>query len=176
MKINPRETEVIGYDRDPTCLELLISLMVGMIERDSIPHVKLYTFDNGQTYQIPYPGVENLSGADAGHHRTLAAVLLGEDLEIEVVESIDGTNNKIETPITARISINQVRIKSDPATFHFEKDIVGKNYRGLPGVDDFINLYGKINLALKYGTHTDYSLQRSSYEHILRQLETIRTL
>ena len=125
---------------------------------------------------IPYHWIENQFGAEAEHHRTLAALLLGEDLEIEVVESIDDINIKIEIPIDKRILINHIRIKSDPATFHFEKDDMGKNYRELSSVDDFFGKYEKINRALKYGTHTDYSLQRSSYEHILSQLETIRTI
>lgn len=168
MEIDPGETEVVGYE-SPACLEILISLMIGRIKGDSIPKVKLYTFDNGQTYQIPYPW--NQMGADAGHHRTLAAILLGDGLEIEVVESIDETNIKMEIPIDKRISINHMRVESNPKNFHYERDDMGKYYRELPSADEFFSQYGKINLALKHGTHTDYSLQRSDYEHILSQVQ-----
>ncbi|MFH1440209.1 MAG: hypothetical protein ABIG89_06575 [Candidatus Woesearchaeota archaeon] len=174
MKLNPKKTEIIGYET-PACLELLISLMVGMIEEDSIPSVRLYTFDSGKSYQICYPDRENLDGADAGHHRTLAAYLLGECLDVRVVESIVSVYGypiiKMEIPEQDKISISQIRIESNPTTFDFEKNGICKYYRDLPNVDEFFSRYEKINLALKYGTHIDYSLDDVFYAALLDKIK-----
>lgn len=161
MKINPRETEIFGYE-SPACLELIISLMIGMMEKDSIPPVKLCTFDEGKTFEIPYETEKiNLEG---GHHRSLAFYLLGEDLDIEVVE------NKFKIPLEIKLSLYDINLKTNSKTFRYEKDIMNKEYRELPDSKVFFEKYPKINLALKYGTHSNYSLDKEAYKEMIQKL------
>ncbi len=168
MKINPRKTAIYAYssDKSPVCLELLISLMVGMIKEDSIPAVELYTFDNGQTYEIPYPGKEKIPFAEGGRHRALAAYFLGKEMESDVVELIEVADFRMEIIPELKISLDQISITKNPETFVFETVNMKKYYRELPNVDEFFDCYNKINYALKYGTNRDYSFNRKSYQHL----------
>lgn len=169
MIIDPRKTIVYGYE-SPACLEMLVSLMVGIIEKDCIPSVKVFTFDYGKTYEIPYPESERFQNGEAGHHRALAAYLLGENLEAEVVDQIAGGMGKIEIPEHLRLSLDQIAIVSDPKKFDFERNVMNKKYRALPKPDDFFGKYRKINVALKCGTGMDFSLSRDAYIGILDRI------
>lgn len=159
MKIDPRNISVFGYE-SPACLELIISLMIGMIEKDSIPPVKLCTFDEGKTFEIPY----EIIPLNGGHHRALASYLLGEDLDIEIIK------NKFKIPLEMKLSLDDINLKTNFKTFRYEKDIMNKEYRELPDSKVFFEKYPKINLALKYGTHSNYSLNKESYKEMIQKL------
>ena len=160
-------TEVYGYE-SPACLESLISLMVGITEKDPIPAVKLFTFDNGRTFQIPYT---ELYHNDGGHHRALAPYLLGENLEIEVVEQVIDKIGKMEIPGHLLLTLDQIPIESNPQTFHYEKDIEGKFYRELPSPEVFFGKYPRINSALRIGTGRDFSLNVDSYTKVFDRVK-----
>jgi len=170
MLINPRVNEVTGFE-SPVCLEMIISLMVGMIENDKIPPVQVYTFDNGRTFHLPYDGYKYFHNTEGGHHRVMAAYLLGgKCLEIEIIENLNGMS-KMETPSSKAITFNRISIKSNPKEkYNFEREVTKKYYRDLPSVEDFFGKYRKINMALKYGAHEDYSLTRQEFEKILFQI------
>lgn len=165
MKINVRNTDIFGYE-NPACLEMIISLMMGIIEKDSVPPVKLCTFDKGKTFEIPYE-IENKFILGGGHHRALANYLLGSDLDIEIIE------NKFEIPQKKKMSLYDIDIATNPETFRYEKDVMNKKYRELPDTEVFFEKYPKINVALKYGTHSDYSLNKESYEKIINRLRLL---
>lgn len=164
MQINLRDTPVFGYE-SPACLEMLVSLMIGMIEGDAIPPVRLDTFDDGSTFEIPYtaPFIPNYDG---GHHRVLAAYLLGHTLEVEIAERING-QMRIQIPPEKRLHMGQIKIELNPKNFVYEKYAMRKYYRDLPSVSEFFSKYGKLNLALKYGTYADFSFTPESYQRML---------
>ena len=160
MRLNPRKIPIIGYET-PANKEMLTALMIAMIEGDTIPPVELYQFD---TLQVPYPGTDRLSGAPGGHHRLLAGYLLGQEVPVRIVEKIAHATFRQEIPMERRIPLDQIKIESDPKTYLFEKEI--STYRALPNPETFFAEYGKVNLAFKYGTHTDYRYTAEAYKDV----------
>ena len=70
-----------------------------------------------------------------------------------------------------RKSLYDLDIIQNPKTFRYEREVMNKKYRELPNTEVFFEKYSKINLALKYGTHSDYSLNKESYEKIINRLK-----
>jgi hypothetical protein len=159
MIINFREKEILGYE-SPACLEILISLMRGKIDGDKIPKLKLSLENN--KYRIPALS----SKWKGGHHRVLADILMGEESYVEIIKS----NQIIGNQRTYLFPINCMTINSNPRKFIHEKNKMEKFYKDLPTTEEFFGKYQKINMCLKYETHTDYSLTKESYKKILSQL------
>ncbi len=166
IQIDPRKVEVFGYE-SPACLEIVISLMAGMVNKDPIPAVTLCTFDGGETYEIPYEE-KNEGGGEfiwgGGHHRTLATYLLGEDLSFKPMKK--SIKDQFKIPERIKIPLSNMRLERNPREFVYGMKIK-KGYRMLPEPEVFCKrfheLYHKVNIALKGGTHTDYSLSREEY-------------
>jgi len=168
MKINPRYNQVWGFET-PACLEMVISLMIGFMEGDKIPPVGVYTFDDGESYHIPY-----LHGPqEGGHHRSLAAYLSDSDLEIEVLaKGKDGYREPI--PEGMELNVGLIEIEPSPETFVFNRSWLSKEYRELPCAEEFFSRYKDVNAALKHGTDIDYSVDRAKYWQILAGIESAR--
>ena len=167
MKLNPRKVDVYGYE-NPKYLEILVPIMIGMVDGNNIPPVRLCTFDNGKSFQVstnilfPY--------FDGGHHRLLGAYLLGESLEVDINEH---ESIIYELSPFRKIHLRDINLISDVNALEFSRRL-GCFYLPLPSVEVFFRDYIKVNLGLKFGTHTDYSFSPESYENFRENVE--RTL
>jgi len=157
MKINPREQTIFGYE-DRKSIEKIVSIMMGIVNGDDIPPVRLTSFNEGVTFRI-----DPIDSTDGGHHRCLAAYLLnvGLDFEVNFGKREDYQTDK------RLIKIKNIKLISDPYLYLVSAH---SNTRLLPTAEVFFSKYARINDALKRGKK-NYSFTKRGYQKILEGIE-----
>jgi len=128
--ITPHEVACFGYECHPGalhdnvagCLELVTSMLWGIEQGDDIPPVKMFHFLDAayqDQYELIYPFHHNSLDQDGGHHRLLAHMLGGHEMNIEVYTRRDCTFGR-EIPEHLREAAKDMRIASMPDAFTFE--------------------------------------------------------
>ena len=156
MKINPYNETIYGYE-DDLKLEIIISFMLAIIKGDKFPKVKMVQNED-KSFELIYPGVENFSGADGGHHRTYATILLGKDLDIEILEK-----KPVQEFNFRKINIKSISVRSSPTDFNYQKKVNPKKYRELPTVEEMFSKHKLIVNSLKYGASIELTIMSYTY-------------
>jgi uncharacterized lipoprotein YehR (DUF1307 family) len=159
MNINPYQETIYGFENEVK-LEIVISLMVAIIEKNKLPKVKMIQNEN-KTFELIYPGKENLQGNDGGHHRTYTHTIMGKELEIELINK---NQNIYQDGNPKKINIKSIKPQSEPQDFKFQKSI-DSNYKDLPTVEELFSKYMLIVNSLKFGAQIELTPQ--IYQKIL---------
>ncbi len=163
MKLDPGN--IYGYESNPKCLELLIAGMIGRFENDKIPPVKVQTFNHGQSYELLHQDKYISSIEDGGHHRLLAAYLMGEKLDATIVN-----NDLIAYTCASQVHPSQMTIESNFETYNYEVNINKKEYRSLPDLETYKSKYIKVHNSLKFGTENEIFNDFKYYENIMKKI------
>ncbi|MBS3162661.1 hypothetical protein J4467_01945 [Candidatus Woesearchaeota archaeon] len=158
MLFNPRGESVFVFESDK-CFEKVVSIMRGMIDRNTIPAVKLVYNPQFDFYYPAIPEEYFNKRQDGGHHRLLAAYLLNCGLEVEIV-------NSSKTLIKDRLPLSEMILSPSPISLVNEFS-VGHKFARLPSARDFFGKYARINEALRTGLKRDYSFTSASYKTFL---------
>ncbi len=157
--INPRNEIIYGWE-GTKCLENVLSIMIGFVEGDKIPPVKLYSFDDGETFEVKF--VKKYNGyQDGGHHRLIAAWLLNRDLKVNIKKLKSFNERK-----RGNIKIEDIKLVPNP--YRYLRNIDKK--RRLPPLEEFFPRYKQINDALKEAAN--YDLTREQYKLMLENVNS----
>jgi len=128
--ITPHEEACFGYECHPSashenkagCLELVTAILWGIEQGDDIPPIKMFHFLDSEyqdQYELIYPVNRNSLDQDGGHHRLLAHMLGGHEMDI-IVHTRRNYTSGTEIPEYLRVDAKDMRIESRPDVFEFE--------------------------------------------------------
>jgi len=110
-----------GHHSDAASLELITALLFGIENKDNIPPVRLFKYEeNGtRTYELIYPTNPESTAQDGGHHRTLACILGQHQLPAKVYD--DKKLVMTEIPEYLIVNIRNLSVESRPETLKYLK-------------------------------------------------------